>query len=127
MKVKSGQLWQKKGEAVTWRVVSVSKTAIALSGPGPCRSLVSVTPAPLNEEWEFPAVSDAVFQLTEKLSTYDAFRYVGIGKTDAGADLLYVYSKQGKKFPKNVVPSEVEADGRKFSVEIKGIGDVRPA
>ncbi len=54
MTVEPGQLWLKRGEKVTWRVVSRpdENQRVMLSGPGPARSVAEATVEELERDWK---------------------------------------------------------------------------
>jgi len=116
--IKSGQIWQKKGEDVTWRVVSVKPKQVALSGPGPCRGLICVTQAELREMWEQPAIYGAAFLLQEQLQSFDAYLRYSIDRDASGSEQIMLHQRKGKLFPKGRVPESIDFDEKSFKVVV---------
>lgn len=116
--IKSGQIWQKKGEDVTWRIVSVKPNQVALSGPGPCRGLVCVTQAELRDQWEQPPVYGAAFLLQEQLQSFDAYLRYSIDHDADGNEQILLHQRKGRLFPKGRVPESIDFGGRTFKIVV---------
>ena len=51
MGIQRGERWRHKNEISTWRVTTVDKNSVNLSGPGPCRAYKTVDLKEFCENW----------------------------------------------------------------------------